>query len=295
MSGSDIVVSQPQTALPSRPEWDGILEIAERLGSSGVFKDTATLNQTVAKIVFGRDLGLGASQALTGIHMVEGKPELSANLQAALLRQYRSPEGARYDYLAKVSSEGCSITVERIHSDGTVQVVGETEFTIADAQRAGLTSRNGPWKTYPQNMCFARALSNAVAFFAPEVAYGTRVYTQGEISEADDFRPAPIPAGVQTEADVRPCRDALRRAVRSRGASAPQAVALVTEALDSLGVPTAEDLDARLRACDDQTVIDAASLIENPVQDAVVVEADEITTVTAHELFDGATPAPKEA
>lgn len=177
---TDIVVSPPTSALPTRVEWDSLREVADTLGRSGIFKDVRSVEQAIAKVMFGRDLGLGATQAMTGIHMVEGKPELSANLQAALLRQYRSPEGARYDYKADVSPSGCAIEVYRIHADGIREDVGRTTFTMEDAKVAGLAGR-GPWKSYPANMCFARAMSNAVAFFAPEVGYGTRVYTDGEI------------------------------------------------------------------------------------------------------------------
>ena len=183
MTDTSLVRVNPATrALPSDGEINRTYRLAKALAMSGMFKDTARAEQAFAKILIGRDLGLSATEAMTSIHVVEGKPELSANLQAAFVREYRSPEGARYDFLVReIAPERCAIAFRRIHADGQTEELGDSVFTLEDAKAAGLAGRP-TWKSYARNMMFARALSNGVAWFCPEVTFGHRTYTDGEIT-----------------------------------------------------------------------------------------------------------------
>ena len=178
------IVPRPQAALalPSDADINRTYRLAKALVLSGMFKDTQKAEQAFAKILCGRDLGLSATEAMTSIHIVEGKPELSANLQAALMRSYRSPEGGRYDYLIReITNDACRIMFRRFDADGQMEELGESAFTVDDAKAAGLAGRP-TWKAYARNMLFARALSNGVAWFCPEVTFGHRTYTDGEVA-----------------------------------------------------------------------------------------------------------------
>lgn len=180
---SDLVTTDQHghSLIPSDDEINRVFRLARGLQMSGLFKDTRSAEQAFGKILLGQDLGLTATQALTSIDLIEGKPEMSANLQAAKVRQYRSPEGARYDFrVVKINDDGCALRFERIHADGKVDDLGLSTFTKDDAKNAGLT--NNTWRKYARNMMFARALTNGVAWFVPEVTFGTRVYGVGEIS-----------------------------------------------------------------------------------------------------------------
>lgn len=272
---TDLVTTPPASPLPSRDEWAQLVEVADTMGRSGLFKDVKSQEQAIAKVMFGRDLGLGATQALTGIHIIEGKPELSANLQAAMLRSYRSPEGARYDYRAEVSADSATVVVLRVEAGAGEPVeVGRTTFAMADAQRAGLAKGN--YNKYPGNMLFARAMTNAVAWFAPEVTYAIRVYSEGELSgELREPSRAPVSASETAPAgpDVRPCRKRLTDACRETGLSGAAAVGAVQAALDGCGITPDDDLDARLRQTPDDLVdAAAAQILAGYVLDAEVVE-----------------------
>lgn len=169
--------------LLSDEEIDRTLRLARMLVASNMFKDAAKAEQAFAKILLGRDLRLSPTEAMTAIHVVDGKPELSANLQAAMLRGYRSPEGERYDYrVVEHDNTRCRIVFQRIDAHGNREEIGDATFTMEDAKTAGLLGRK-PWTQYPRNMLFARCLSNGVAFHCPEVTYGHRVYADGEIGE----------------------------------------------------------------------------------------------------------------
>lgn len=192
--GTALAINAPIAAPPimSNAEIDQTFRVAKALAMSGLFKDARQAEQAFAKILVGRDLGLSPTQAMMGIHIIDGKPELSANLQAAFVK--RTPG---YDYrVTELTDQACEIAYYR---DG--EEIGRSRFTIEDAEKAGLGGR-GPWKAYPRNMLFARAMSNGVAFFCPEVTGGLRVYSDGEIS-GDETPPAiDQPVDVKASADT---------------------------------------------------------------------------------------------
>jgi hypothetical protein len=149
--------------------------------------------QTLAKLVFGRDLGLSATAALTGIHIVEGKPEISANVQAQMVKTYVGPAGERYDYrVDELTAEACAITFfRRRRGDEEWEVLGQSTYSIDDATTAGLNNKP-VWKKHPKNMLFARCVSDGVAFYCPEVTNGIRVYSEGEIDTSREQTPATL-------------------------------------------------------------------------------------------------------
>lgn len=155
------------------------IRIATDLAKSQLFPDAQTAHAAFAKILLGRDLGLSPTQALTGIYIVEGKPQIAAVTLAGFVR--RTPG---HDYrITEHTDEACSID---FIIDG--EVVGTSRFTMADRERAGLRlvgSKGGPtnWAKYPRNMLFARAMSNGVKWYMPEVTGGVPVYYEGEILE----------------------------------------------------------------------------------------------------------------
>lgn len=157
-------------------EFDNIQRAAVALQASGYFADVQTKAQAIVKVMAGAELGLPPFASMTGIHIIKGKPVLSANLIATLIKQH--PD---YDY-----------RVSRMDDDGVVvqfyergQKVGESSFTMEDAKRANLLS-NPTWKSYPRNMLFARALSNGARWYAPGVFGGAPVYTAEELGADHD-------------------------------------------------------------------------------------------------------------
>lgn len=185
--GTEVAIRQAGTigAMPTREETNNLYRLGKALAASGMFKDARQEFQAMAKLVLGRDLGLSATAAMTGIHIVEGRPELSANLQAQMIRTYLGLGGERYDYsVDKHDETACTITIYRLvpTPGGGMQrqALGTETFTIEDAAKAGLTGKDN-WKKYPKNMVFARCVSNAIAFYCPEVTGGVRLYHEGEI------------------------------------------------------------------------------------------------------------------
>ena len=196
MSGTELEVreAKPVAVGPlTDGEFDNLFRVARALAASRMFRDSVQAEQAFARILCGRDLGLSPTESMTAIHIVEGKPELSADLQASMLRTYRGPDGERYDFRvttpADKRDEECHVLIRRREPGEGWEDIGTEIFTWKDAQVAGLAGKQN-WKKYPRNMMFARAISNAIAFFAPEAAHAPRmVVPPAEITAAIETSP----------------------------------------------------------------------------------------------------------
>ena len=162
--------------------------LGEILARSGFFQDTRDAAQAVVKVLAGQELGIGPVASMTGIYIVKGKVALSANLMGAAVKR-----SGRYNYRVHALTDAeCDI---EFFENG--QSVGRSRFTMQDAQKAGLMSSDN-WKRYPRNMLFARAMSNGVKWYCPDVTAGP-AYTPDELGALEDDEgniieyPAPAP------------------------------------------------------------------------------------------------------
>lgn len=156
--------------------------IAQAFAASGYFKDARDAAQAFTKILAGQELGIPPMQAMTGYHIVEGKPAPSATLIGALIKR-----SGKYDYTIMVlTDEECSLG---FYQDG--ELIGESHFTLADAKVAGLVRGGSGWTKFPRNMLFARALTNGARWFCPDV-FGGPVYTPEELGADLDGEGDPV-------------------------------------------------------------------------------------------------------
>ena len=167
---SNLANTQPTQLVNSIGEMQ---QMATALASSGYFKDAKDASQAFVKILAGHELNIPPFAAMSGIHIIQGKPELGANILASLVKSSN-----KYDYrVTKLDATACVLAFfER--RDGAWEEVGTSSFDINDAKNAG-TQNIGK---YPRNMLFARAISNGVKWFCPEITSGMACYTDGEIS-----------------------------------------------------------------------------------------------------------------
>jgi hypothetical protein len=165
---------------------------AKKLYESGSFPDAKSVAQAFVKIAAGAELGLSPFQSMSGVHLIQGKPVVGAGLLAALLD--RDPD---YDYSTawepdEINPTACIITVTK---NGKQR--GTSRFSMDDAKRAGLSGGN--WQKYPKAMLFARAMSQAVRWYAPG-ATGTSVYVEGELTADVEVT---VPEGVTAKPRTR--------------------------------------------------------------------------------------------
>lgn len=175
MNTTALAVIQPD-------ELDTIQRTAKLLAASGFFnaQDGITgMAQVAAKILAGRELGFGPFAAVNGIHIIQGKPAVGANLMAAAVRAH-----PRYDYRVKeLTDKACEL---EFLDNG--KVAGNSRFTLEDAAAAELSSGKNAatWKKYARNMLFARAMSNGVRWYAPDIFTGNVVYVPEELGAEVD-------------------------------------------------------------------------------------------------------------
>lgn len=182
-----------QTAIAIRDDMS-LGQLGEMLARSGYFTDARDAAQCVVKVLAGKELGFGPVASMTGVYIVKGKVSLSANLMAAAVRR-----SGRYTFKVNVlTPTNCEIEFFEIIG-GKRESLGVSGFTLADAQKAGTQNLD----KFPRNMLYARAMSNGVKWFTPDVTggpvytpeeMGERVNEDGEIIDAQPVKPAPYVA-----------------------------------------------------------------------------------------------------
>jgi hypothetical protein len=156
--------------------FDDAERAARAMAGSGFFQDAKQANQAIVKILAGQELGFGPFASMTGVAIIQGKPAIGANLQAAALKRT-----GKYNYrVIEMTAEVCEL---EFYEAG--QAVGKSRFDMKDAAAAGLSNKDN-WKKFPRNMLFARAISNGIKWYAPDIFNGATVYTPDELGASED-------------------------------------------------------------------------------------------------------------
>jgi hypothetical protein len=146
-----------------------IMSMAKVFAESGMFTDAKAMGQAFVKIQAGQEIGVPPFAAMSGIHIIQGKPTLGAGLIASTVKG-----SGKYDYKVKeMSDKICSIDFYQ-----GAEIIGNSSFTIEEAKKA-LTKNIDK---FPKNMLFARAISNGVKWYCPDVFSGP-VYVPEEMPE----------------------------------------------------------------------------------------------------------------
>lgn len=161
------------------------VEFSKMLARSGMVpKDYLGKPENIlVAIQWGAEVGLGPLQALNGISVINGKPALWGDAALALVRGHPLCSGIR---------EGVAGEGEARHGWCEIARKGEDPqrrtFSVADAKKAGLWGKSGPWTQYPDRMLQMRARGFAIRDVFPDALRG--VITA---EEAQDMPAAPLP------------------------------------------------------------------------------------------------------
>lgn len=173
-----------------------IQALAESLsGANHLPKHIRSKADMISICMAGHELGIPAMTALRTIHLIEGRPELSADMMLGLTK--------RAGYLVRWLESTDRVATIQLVDPRDPQFPHTETFTMQMAVAAGLATKQ-VWRQYPNAMLRARAASAAVRAYCPEIL--ASCYVEGEISDA---RPEPAPL---TEKDF-----------SHRGAAAPEA------------------------------------------------------------------------
>jgi hypothetical protein len=143
----------------------------------------------------GAELGLGPMQSLQCIAVINGRPTIWGDAALALVQ----------------SSSVCEFVSEAVDGDGEQMVAtciakrrgypapSAIKFSVADAKRAGLWGKSGPWTQYPKRMLQLRARGFALRDAFPDVLKGLVT-----AEEAQDYPTQPEPVVVRPKFNDEP-------------------------------------------------------------------------------------------
>lgn len=218
----------------------------------------------VLAIQAGAEIGLAPLQSLQSIAVINGRPSIWGDSALALV----------------MASPSCEYVKESVDGDGEAMVATcvakrrgfpeptTVKFSMADAKRAGLAGKPGPWSQYPRRMLQLRARGFALRDAFPDVLRGLVT-----AEEAQDYTPDPVRETPRPPVEVRPKFDppALAAPQESPAGKAKVAISLAK---------TLDDLD-KLRRLIDQRLSDGTFSQS---------EHDELVTICTHraEMLIGA-------
>lgn len=162
-------------------EWEQLSRIAKTIAATEFVPKGLRGNGhgVMACILYGRDQGLSPMVALSEIHMVDGKPTMSAALIAGKVRMAGHKVWREAVYDGQNNVVGITAHGERL--DGTRD---SFTFTLDMARRAGLAGKHN-WKAYPEAMLWARACTQLARMLFSDVFIGS-VYTADEMGAETD-------------------------------------------------------------------------------------------------------------
>lgn len=174
MSDSKALAVRTTAIVPT--DITGFADLASRFAKSNMIPGDLRQkpDDVFVTLLAGHELGLSPMASLRSIHVVKGKPILSADTMVGLVL---GRGAARY--FRCVEETDTSVTYET-HREGSPEPQRAT-WTIADAKRAGLTGGN--WTSYPRAMLKARCKSVLARDVYPDVLAGC--YEEGERDEVE--------------------------------------------------------------------------------------------------------------
>lgn len=172
----ELIVNNNASAvgLPTSQELMVYQTWAKNAADSQMYRNVGKESAIMMIMLAAREYGIGPAQALNGgLHIIEGKVELSARIMSALIRK------------AKHTLQIQESTDQVCRIKGTRADTGETHtvcFTIEMAQKAGLIKEKGGWKRTPEDMLYARCISRlARQLFSDVIGIS---YVEGEIVDS---------------------------------------------------------------------------------------------------------------
>lgn len=148
---------------------------------SGMFENVKSQAQAVVRILAGQEIGIPPFAAISGIHIIKGKPSMGAGLMAS-----RVKGSGKYDYKVKEHTEKICV-IEFFQKYEKWESIGVSSFSIEDAKKAQTQNLD----KFPRNMLFARAISNGIKWYTPDIFAGP-VYVPEEMTQITEDVPAEV-------------------------------------------------------------------------------------------------------
>jgi hypothetical protein len=125
----------------------------------------------VIAMQWGMEIGLQPLQAMQSIAVINGRPAIWGDAMIALVKG----SGLLESITENVGEDVATCSVKR---RGEAEV--SRTFSMADAKRAGLAGKQGPWAQYPKRMMQMRARAWALRDVFPDVLRGVFVAEEAQ-------------------------------------------------------------------------------------------------------------------
>jgi hypothetical protein len=200
-------------------------------------------------ICHGAEIGLSPMQSLQSIAVVNGRPSVYGDTALAVCK----------------GSPACEWVRETIEGDGesmtavcTAKRRGDAEptvarFSVADAKKAGLWGKAGPWTQYPRRMLQMRARGFALRDAFPDILRG--LVTAEEAQDYTHTEPVAVPPTPQpkpvtaTQADIEKARNVINSA---KSKSECERFKVLVNSRKDMGFYTIDEAGELLNLLDDQ-------------------------------------------
>lgn len=181
--------------------------IAGALAASGMTpKDINTQEKVLAVIMAGAEIGMPPFQALQSFAVINGRPALWGDGMLATVRKY----GVTVEEWLEGNSEE-AIAACKVTRPDTREVI-ERRFSVADAKKAGLWSKQGPWTTYPKRMLQMRARAWALRDGCADMLRGMKMAEEAQDVEVIADEPLPSIEGADKDRIIAAWRVRLEQA-----------------------------------------------------------------------------------
>lgn len=230
-------------------DFEGCYRLANVIQASGLApKSFKTVEQITVAMMHGMEVGLTPMAALQSIAVINGMPTIYGDGMLALVRASGLMEGI-VEELERDDNGAVLMAVCKVKRAGEAAWTVRA-FTWAEAMKAGLTRKDGPWTQYPQRMMQMRARSWALRDTFADVLRGLQ-----QTEEALDM----VDAGNGTLAPPEPTRAQFRQPAKSES---------VTDVVETAADPAVG-----------QTASASAEVAHDP-------ETGEIANATAEPVFE---------
>ncbi|MET3527255.1 hypothetical protein [Phenylobacterium koreense] len=177
---------------------DEAFRVANAIALSGLApKGVEKPEQVLVAIMAGAELGFAPFQSIQSFAVINGKPNIWGDALPALLwsRGFKIKE--RFDNDDEPTKAFCRIT----RPDGEEI---ERTFSVADAKKAGLLGKQGPWQQYQKRMLQMRARAFAARDGAADVLRGMQVAEEvQDYGHVREVRAAPVGTGMLAKLEAR--------------------------------------------------------------------------------------------
>jgi hypothetical protein len=151
-------------------------------------------------VQWGAEVGLGPLQAIQNIAVINGRPSIWGDAALALVQGHPAYAGHKEWVEGEGDARAGYCQVQRKGQAPEVR-----SFSVADAKKAGLWGKSGPWQQYPERMLQLRARGFALRDQFADALRG--VITREEaLDTPDDAAPPAAPARTPVQLTSEPAQ-----------------------------------------------------------------------------------------